>query len=445
MSMLDTKVAPKPPKTHKGAIALISTPEMLQDVNGSNFIRQIHAAFNAAGRAIDPKMALPIWLALKSFPAKTPSKASWSSIGFVPVKGSDYLFCDGHHFHAKCEIHERIVPTDVINRTTLERVGEYIKRTGDEPNRKAIAELKSEVVAKLLADSLIKVREVPISFSVKNGSLYMVIYGTSPKVADNVINAFRDAILKVDPGQKLPFELLATVAGDGLYNFLNKAGFSEHGIPIESAEMFASVGKSITLDNGGDKITYRSPDEVESVSKLEKEGYAVIKANFNVAYMKEDGHYPALSLTLSNKGIFSGIKMASENSQLAELDQQDTRDGIEHIASRMLLVNDLLSVFDSLLSDEVKRDAMGRHIPFSFDTHVHGAELLDKLHADMLERGVGTEDTRSAAEIQDSFDFDDDDDETEQFIDDLHDDDDDEDFDFDDDEDDDWDEDNNEE
>lgn len=144
---------------------------------------------------------------LREKPIQSPLASQWKTVGFttpipdyptmeveddvlgwmnavpfvVAPEGADYLL----FMFVK---RERILPASTIKVEVDKRVAEWEERTGEPKSRKVYAQMKEEVVSKMLPTAPIRETRVPII----TGSNYFVVFTSSPSMAEEVTKEIRN-------------------------------------------------------------------------------------------------------------------------------------------------------------------------------------------------------------------------------------------------------------
>lgn len=115
-----------------------------------------------------------------------PSPFSESSIGFASIEHPLNVATDGHTVSVVVERRERLLPKDVIARMTAEKVRVFKERTGDEPSKGELRDLKDEAKDELMPKAMVRARQFPVTIEVKNKRVWIMMMNCSGKTSDRV-------------------------------------------------------------------------------------------------------------------------------------------------------------------------------------------------------------------------------------------------------------------
>lgn len=228
---------------------------------------------------------------LKRFPATDPGKTVWGSFGFsMPAHfGKELAFTGANGTKViNVELRERILPGKVIRRELESRRRDIESRQNHTMGRKAIAELKDEVIASLLPNAFIKVSNVPL-FIFED---MVLIATTSAKMVDAILNLLTATF------DHTRLHLINFKTNRNFATFFNKLVFES------SVDDFAVVPINTVL-RGQHKVVRLRDVDVGSESVVKMMTDQVVRvAEISLLYDNK------VQFTLSDKGIFRRLALA---------------------------------------------------------------------------------------------------------------------------------------
>jgi DNA recombination-dependent growth factor C len=296
--------------------------------------------------------------------AEDPAASSWRRIGFAPLydvlpffeqvmidervelpEGEVPYFTELQEnvVFGVVEIRERIVPGDVLRAEIDKECVSLEARQGEPVTRKQRMGIKDVIVARLLANALVKVKPVPVAFipdEDQDDVINVLVFNSSRKVCEDVCSLLRSVFvsfpvrpLEYDydiPLQDVLTRLVSRPEDAGLYRLM----------PGSSVKMVSAHQGEYTLKDE----SLQSNDHLDD---LLNEGYSASRLMIR--------HYPRgivddcnvySQFTLNSKGAFGGIKMSDV--LVAENQTEDGDAWIDFMAITFMLFNELSEMLASL-------------------------------------------------------------------------------------------------
>jgi len=248
-----------------------------------------------------------------------PNPTSWSSMGFIPVQGDEWVIdVQGAAMLCCVQINERNLPGAVQREKMRERIADIQAREERKVTKKEFAQIRDEVIIELLPKAFIRRKVVPV-MTIGNK---LFLFSPSAKVCDDVAALLTAA---VGSDKKLDMRLVQNHVQnniDGMLTTLAKNGTTDMG----EGDPYLAISNVGTLKGPNKQQIAVKDKDIGShdVQSLLKQDYTIVK--LGLEYFEEGAVDAAAGFTVNDKLVFTQFKHVLSQSVRGkeEKDQADT-------------------------------------------------------------------------------------------------------------------------